>query len=237
MNLLVVGSCTGEKESCGCAYPLTEEDFADTSRFLHREGELAPWGLPAARLYTGWQHRYMAKGIDELRQRFGVSCCTLKIISAGYGLVDENRTLVPYEATFQGKPQKWVRERADRLKIPHAIREAVRGFEAVVFLLGKEYLLSTDPPLVPDRNQWFVFFTSNRHLQFHPDSTVVPAGKNETRFGAGIVALKGKMFELLAYGLCANPGMWTRLLSDKTSASVLTLIELGRSSQRNSITI
>jgi hypothetical protein len=174
----------------------------------------------------------MLKGIDELRHRFGVSCCTLKIISAGYGLVDENRTLVPYEVTFQGKRPKCVRERAESLGIPQAIRESVRGFEAVIFLLGKEYLLSTDPPLVPDRNQRFIFFTSNRHLPFHPNSTVVPAGKNETKFGAGIVALKGKLFELFAYGLCASPAMWTQVLTDKTRGCVFNLIEAGRSSLR-----
>ncbi len=183
-------------------------------------------------LYTGWQHRYMARGIDALRHTFGTSCCTLKIISAGYGLVDENRTLVPYEATFQGRPPQWVRERAQRLGIPQAIWESAQGFESVVFLLGKEYFLSTHPPLLPDRKQRFIFFTSNLRIPFDPDSTVVLAGKSETRFGAGIVALKGKMFELFAYGLCANRERWTHVLADKTPASVLNLIEAGRRNER-----
>jgi hypothetical protein len=223
----VIGSCTGEKEIRDCASLLTEADFDNPLVFRRREANLSAWGLPAAKLYTGWQHRYMAKGIEALRQRFGASCCTLKIISAGYGLVDENRILVPYEATFRGRPPQWIRERAQNLGIPHAIRESANGFEMVVFLLGKEYILSTHPPLTPDCNQRFVFFSSNLRIPFDPDSTVIPAGKNETKFGAGIVSLKGKMFELFAYGLSSNPEMWTNVLADKTPVSVLNLIEAG----------
>jgi hypothetical protein len=229
MRLLVIGSCTGEKEIHDCPCLLTEADFDDPLVLRRREAELSAWGLPPTRLYAGWQHRYMTKGIDAIRQRFGASCCTLKIISAGYGLVDEHRMLVPYEATFQGRPEQWVCERAQKLGIPQAIRESAQGYEVVVFLLGKEYLLSTHPPLAPDLNQRFVFFSSNLRIPFDPDSTVIPAGKGETRFGAGMVSLKGKMFELFAYGLCSNPEMWTHVLADKTPASVLNLIEAGRS--------
>lgn len=232
MNLLVIGSCTGEKEIGDCPYLLKEADFDDATVLRRREAELSEWSLSASRLYTGWQHRYMAKGIGVLRHKFGPACCTLKIVSAGYGLVDENRTLVPYEATFQGRSSQWVRERARKLGIPHAIRESVQGFETVVFLLGKEYLLSTHPPLVSDQQHRLIFFTSNLRIPFDANSTVVPAGRSETRFGAGLVALKGKMFELFAHGLCANPEMWTRVLDDETPASVLSLVEVGRSRER-----
>jgi len=232
MNLLVIGSCTGEKQIGNCPYLLKETDFDDATVLSRREAELSEWGLSASKLYTGWQHRYTAKGIGALRQKFGPSCCTLKIISAGYGLVDENRTLVPYEATFQGRPLQWVHERARKLGIPQAIRESVQGFEAVVFLLGKDYLLSMHPPLVSAQQQRLIFFTSNLRIPFDADSTVVPAGKSETRFGAGLVALKGKMFELFAYGLCAKPEMWPRVLADKTHASVSSLIAAAQSKER-----
>lgn len=42
------------------------------------------------------------------------------------------------------------------------MRQAIRYFEAVVFLLGEEYLLSTHPPLVPAPKQRFVFLTSKQ---------------------------------------------------------------------------
>jgi hypothetical protein len=71
MELLVVGSCTGEKNVRDCPYLLTEADFDEPSALLRREAELGRWALPAVRLYTGWQHRYMMMGINAIRERFG----------------------------------------------------------------------------------------------------------------------------------------------------------------------
>jgi hypothetical protein len=228
MELLVVGSCTGEKDVGDCPYLLKETDFDDPSALLRREAELGRWALPAARLYTGWQHRYMMMGVNAIRQRFGSAACAVKIISAGYGLVGEDRSLVPYEATFQGKRASWISERAQSLGIPHGLRQAIRGFEAVIFLLGKEYLLSTHPPVVPDATQRLIFLAPNAKLPFHPNATIVPAGLEETRFGAGLVALKGKMFELFAYGLCGRPEPWNEVLNDPTAETFLRLVEAGR---------
>lgn len=228
MKLLVVGSCTGEKDVRDCPYSLTEADFDDPSTLLRREAELRRWALPAARLYIGWQHRYTMMGVNAIRQRFGSAACALKIISAGYGLVSEDRNLVPYEATFQQKRPRWISERAQRLGIPQALRQAIRDFESVIFLLGKEYLLSTHPPVVPGENQRLIFLAPNAKLPFHPNATVVPAGLEETRFGAGLVALKGKMFELFAYGLSGRPEAWREVLFDPTAETFLRLVEAGR---------
>jgi hypothetical protein len=228
MKLLVVSSCTGEKDVRDCPYFLTEADFDDPSALFRRETELNRWALPAVQLYTGWQHRYMMMGVNAIRQRFSSAACALKIISAGYGLVDEDRNLVPYEATFQQKRPRWISERAQRLGIPQALRKAIRDFEAVIFLLGKEYLLSTHPPVVADATQRLIFLAPNAKLPFHPNATVVPAGLQETRFGAGLVALKGKMFELFAHGLCSRPEAWNEVLSDPTAGTFLRLAEAGR---------
>lgn len=224
----MVGSCTGEKDTRDCPHLLKEADFDDPLALLRREPELSRWALPAVRLYTGWQHRYMMMGVNAIRQRFGSAACALKIISAGYGLVDEDRNLVPYEATFQRKRPRWISERAQRLGIPQAVRQAIRGFEAVIFLLGKEYLLSTHPPVAPDPTQRLIFLAPNAKLPFHQDSTIVPAGLDETQFGAGLVALKGKMFELFAYGLCGRPEAWNEVLTDPTAETFLRLVEAGR---------
>jgi hypothetical protein len=228
MELLVVGSCTGDKDIRDCPYSLTEADFDDPATLCRREAELSRWALPAVRLYTGWQHRYMMMGVNAFRQRFSSAACALKIISAGYGLVDEDRNLVPYEATFQQQRPRWINERAQRLGIPQAVRQVIRDYEAVIFLLGKEYLLSTHPPVVPRATQRFIFLAPNANLPFHPNATVVPAGLEETRFGAGLVALKGKMFELFAHGLCDRPEAWNEVLSDPTAQTFLRLVEAGR---------
>jgi hypothetical protein len=91
-----------------------------------------------------------------------------------------------------------------------------------------EYLLSTHLPVVPGATQRLIYLAPNAKLQFHPNATVVPAGLEETRFGAGLVALKAKMFELFAYGLCGRPDAWNDLLIDPTAETFLRLVEAGR---------
>ena len=166
-------------------------------------------------------------GVEAVRKCFGPSVCSVKIVSAGYGLVDEEQRLVPYEATFQGKRPIWIQEQSNRLGIPTAVRNAVIGYDVVLFLLGKEYLVSIGPNLAPELNQRFVFFTSNVGLAYHRDSIIVLAGRKETRYGAGVMTLKGKMFERFAHGLCCAPEMWDKLRSDNTACTVLALIEDG----------
>ncbi len=228
MKMLVIGSCTGAKNLGDCPGLLTQANFDDPSLFQRREAELSAWALPARELYTGRQHRYMMNGVNAVRHRFGISVCSVKIISAGYGLVDEEQRLAPYEATFQQRRPRWIQEQAKRLGIPAAVRKAVIGFDAVLFLLGKEYLISIHLPLFPGVNQRFIFFTSNVQLPFHPHSIIVPAGHTETRFGAGVMTLKGKMFERFASGLCSAPEKWSELASDNSSATMLALIEAGQ---------
>ena len=229
MKILVMGSCTGEKDLRDCPGMLTSAEFGDQTRLQLRESELSAWALPASKLYTGWQHRYMMNGVSALRHRFGDSVCSVKIISAGYGLVDEEQSLVPYEVTFHGQQPRVIRSRSEVLGIPVGVRNALAGYDLVMFLLGKEYLLSIGLPLSPALNQRLVFLTSNVRFSFHPASVMIPAGKEETRFGAGIVSLKGKMFERFALGLCNAPEKWDRVLSDKTAWTVLELIEAGGS--------
>jgi hypothetical protein len=227
MRLLVVGSCTSKKDVRDCPSKLSQADFDDPVLLRRREAELARWALPAKMLYTGWQHRFMMKGIGHLQHKFGASSCSLRIISAGYGLVDEEKAIVPYEATFQGERLRHVYEHARRLGIPEALRAAVHGYECVIFLLGKEYLHSISPLPCPAHGQRFVFFTSQFQLPFDPNLTIVPAGRAETRFGAGLISLKGKMFEHLAVELCRRPEMWEKICSDETPTTILNLIEMG----------
>jgi hypothetical protein len=71
------------------------------SLFQRREAELSAWALPARELYTGLQHRYMMNGVDAIRHRFGTSACSVKIVSAGYGLVDEEQRLANTRQHFK----------------------------------------------------------------------------------------------------------------------------------------
>ncbi len=231
MRILVISSCTKVKNGESCPAPLREADFDDPRRLRKREASLAKWLLPATQLYAGMQHTYAMTGVSHLRRFHGADSCAIKIISAGYGLVDEQQLLAPYDTTFQGKTPRQIQTRAEQLRVGKAVREAIAGCPLVVFLLGEKYLHSISLPLEALAGQRFIFFSSNTKLPLsRKRTTIVSAGKPETaHFHAGTAALKGRMFQLLAYGLSEQPSMFEPLLRDDSAASASQLMESGLS--------
>jgi len=108
-RLLVISSCTGDKEEKS-PRELTLEDFADADRLARREHELASFRRPASVMYTGKQHEYLMHGVDKLRRAYGHYFVDLRILSAGYGLIDEDRVICPYDVTFS----KWASRNVGR---------------------------------------------------------------------------------------------------------------------------
>src|SRR6266478_3156377 len=100
---LLITSCTGEK---AVKHPeqLTYEDFKSPMRRALKERLLASLATRAGNLYTGDHHRYLMEGVRLLRKSWGLEAVQLRIISAGYGLVEENQELLPYDFTFDDIP-------------------------------------------------------------------------------------------------------------------------------------
>lgn len=231
MRFLVVSSCTGKKADSGCpdAAKLTASDFEDPVRLRRREKELSSWVKPASEMYLGRQHTQMMDGVRKVRSHFGEGSCDLGIISAGYGLIAENRRIAPYDLTFQDMPKPLIKERGERLGIPSALRKMIAEYAVVFFLLGDDYLRSARPPLVPAKGQKFVTFGSPKLRRVaEGDVVIVPAAQEQaTQFGDGVVTLKGRMFSLFAAGLQANPKAWAGFSQDRTPETLLHLMQLG----------
>lgn len=228
--MLVVSSCTGEK---AVSHPqqLTLADFQDPELRLRREAVLGHLRRSAIDLYTGEQHRHVVAGMRQLRMHYGSDFVRLRIVSAGYGVVDESDGLLPYEATFNGMRSADARAWAQRLRIPEKIREAVSGFSLVVFLLGSKYLAAASPPVIPARGQRFVFLcaASEANRCTASSVTVVPAGVGETRvFGSGLVGLKGKMFRLFAQAVAQDVRHLEAIREDDTPTSFLAALRVAQ---------
>ncbi|MHB9146295.1 MAG: DUF6884 domain-containing protein [Symbiobacteriia bacterium] len=230
MKMLVVTSCTGEK-AVDPIGKLTIQDFRDSDTLRRREAELSGFQLPAGQMYTGQQHVQLMRGVNRLRRRFGADSVALQIISAGYGLIDEDRLVAPYEVTFNAMKPRQAREWAEHLRVARDVRAAISGHELVVFLLGARYLQAILPPLAPAPGQRLLFLAkpSETRTLTQPGVTVVPAGKTEaTQYHAGIIALKGRMFGLMAHGLEAEGDeLWCALLRDDTPATASYAMDIG----------
>jgi hypothetical protein len=97
----------------------------------------------------------MMRGVEHLRTNFSLATFDVAIISAGYGLICEEKKIAPYDITFTCKGSPWIRERREVLKIPAKTRKLLSEYQVVFFLLGKEYLTSVDLPLDPAPGQKF----------------------------------------------------------------------------------
>jgi hypothetical protein len=233
---LVVGSCTGQKDDEGCPeeLKLKEADFSTAANLSKAEQRAKDWMKTAGKMYTGRQHALMMNGVEYLRADFDAASFDVAIVSAGYGLISEERLIAPYNITFQGKGLPWVRERGKALKLPVMTRELLSQYQVVFFLLGKQYLASLDCPLEPAPDQKFIYFGTGAERFCLPDGNniIVPAAQKEaSRYGgAGVTGIKGRMFDLLAKGISANPKLWRSLVVDRTANTIIDAISEARNS-------
>ena len=119
LKILFLTSCTGDKKYKP-TNQLIQDDFKQigTDWFSEKEGQLEKYRLPAKEMYTGQQHLRLMRGLDLLRESCPEVQIDLKVISAGYGLMDADFPVVPYEVTFSDMRAKELREWADFLQIP-----------------------------------------------------------------------------------------------------------------------
>jgi hypothetical protein len=224
-HLLVISSCTGDK-AVKTPKELTLADFADSDRLARREQELASLRRAAGEMYTGKQHVHLMCGVTNLRQAFGNDFVHLRILSAGYGLIEEDRAICPYNVTFNDMSKAQARAWARHLGVPSNVRAALKDLEVAIFLLGSRYLDAIDPPIAARNGQRLVFLAkpSESSRLAGPGVVTVPAGKSETRYGAGLVALKGKMFELFARALAQRRELLGDIKADHSPATFLNAL-------------
>lgn len=221
LRLLIVSSCTGLKRFKP-ANGLSLSDFRGGEAHLRaREAELAAYQLPARELYTGNQHREARAGVDLLAAA-GVNVA-FKIVSAGYGLVDQHDVLAPYETTFGDLGAREADDWAGQLRISQALNAALAQADLAVFLLGENYLRAAGLPLDTRPDQALVWLTSAaqaRKLPAHAArQAVLGLGNAEARrYGYGSVGLKGFLLRKLAQLAAAAPETLARWHAEPASA-------------------
>jgi hypothetical protein len=220
--LLVISQCTGDKAATEPA--LTRDDFADPDRLMKREHELARVRQPAATMYTGWQHVYLMRGVDKLRRAFGDDFVDVRILSAGYGLIEAERPICPYDVTFSSMGKAEARAWAQHRHVPSDVRAALQDVKVAIFLLGSRYLDAIHPPIPARNGQRLIFLAAPSEASRLAGAGVVTvaAGKSEaTRYRSGLVALKGKMFEHFAEALAGQRELFDELIADDFPATFL----------------
>lgn len=219
MTHLIITSCTGEKvvES---NRQLTREDFAKGAAYVaEREGELKDSLRTAGEIYSGEQHVRLMRGVSAMRSPLdaGHSFIDLHILSAGYGLIPEDRVVAPYEITFATMKSKELRDWADFLRVPKDFRKRVSqpyGFGLI--LLGDNYLAACAlDSSVKFGGPTLLFCGTGmaKKLPALANVRVVPISNPEAkRFSCGLVGLKGELAARTLAGIKDDSSVVSRIL-------------------------
>ena len=234
MKILVLTSCTGEK-AVESTDGLTLADFQKgPAHVATREARVKNLMRSAEDIYTGQQHVRLMRGVKAFRDAQVATgeahSIDLHVLSAGYGLVPGAQLLAPYEATFQGMKSRELRDWADTLNVPAAVRGLLaQPYDLAILLLGDGYLAACNldggvvlggPTLV------FAGTGSAKTLPALPRLRVQTLSNPEAkRFRCGLVSLKGELTARLLSLASANP---SRTVPDLLAASdLLARLERG----------
>lgn len=189
MDVLVISACSGSKALD--EEKLNFEDFKSDD-FDEREEQLSDYRLPAKKMYTGQEHEYIKEAVRELEDYVSVDW---KIISAGYGMLDSDDEIVPYEVTFNDSEVN-TRDWSEEIGIPRDFLSAVEDYDLVIVALGTEYLkgldlrnreISEDPEIVFLNGK-----SATRELSEQENIERIPVGsKQQKEFGKMMIRLKG----------------------------------------------
>jgi len=212
-RILVVTSCTGEKKHKP-DNQLLLEDFQNQAVLHKREQELLKYSMPAQEMYTGSQHLALMKGINQFRVNGGD--ISLNIVSAGYGLLSEERIIAPYEVTFNTMDSQTIRKWAGRQNITRDIQEKVKDYDLIFFLLGDKYLQAIEWPIQLREDQRAIFFaggSSKSRILNWDRYHVLAIGENEAKkFRCGLIGIKGYLFAQLLDYAAHEPSIWSTLM-------------------------
>ena len=179
MKRLVISSCTSDKLNCEA---------------------------PAAKMYTGLQHRRLMEGLKQVRQVYGEQAVDLAIVSAKYGLLSECKVIAPYNCTFQGLRTNEILERSHSLQLHERTKVLIRRYDLVFFLLGKEYVQALELPFGVTDAVTQIFLLGSTHRRLIPNSPnvhFVPAGSELAKeLSVMGIALKGVVFKKLCDAVC-----------------------------------
>jgi hypothetical protein len=230
MTHLIITSCTGEKvvES---DRQLTREDFAKgAAHVAEREKELKDSLRTAGEIYSGEQHIRLMRGVFAMRSALdaGPPPIELHVLSAGYGLIPEDRVVAPYEITFATMKSKELRDWADSLQVPEDFRKTVaKPYDFGLILLGDNYLTACAlDSSVKFGGPTLLFCGTGmaKKLTTLANVRVVPVSNPEAkRFSCGLIGLKGELAARVLKGVAKDPAVVKQLMD--SSFDVLTWLD------------
>ena len=206
MRVLVIDQCSSDKDLPDDCDRLSESeiDEQELEGLLQREDLVS---RPARNLYDGRQQRLVTEAVDQMTaaeihvDRF--------FVSAGFGLVPENRELPAYDVRFKNKGH--ARRRGRELGLPAEVAHRVATAETsdVIFLLlGATYYEAIDIENAirqAPEGAFVVIFNRDDLVADRPNTLSLAANtKTGSKYGGGAIGVKGTYLKNFAANVAAG---------------------------------
>lgn len=225
MRVLVVGSC-GKKKSSNSSKQPKCKDIDKKHDINYWKKQLSSDCVKARDMYTGPQSAELVKAVDLLRTIPGVGV-QLVIISAGFGTLQEDDLVPPYDCSFTSMKMTELRKQVEKLQIKESfIKLMENDFDLIYLALGKRYSIALGNDALSMLETPTVAF----HIQNSGYLNRIPCNadtvKSFSRRGHkihGVVGFKGDLLRVLAqYALeTGNPRSEVRKWADPTYLQTL----------------
>ncbi len=229
MKLLVITSCTGEKAVDSDQQLLWNDFKSGKAHVATREKELGDLCRKAGEMYTGEQHVRLMRGVSAFRSSPGNSdsSLALHVLSAGYGIIPEDRVIAPYEVTFATMKAKEIDAWSKTLGVPEDFRRLVsQHYDFGLILLGDNYLRACELDTAVKFGGPTILFCGTgmaKKLPALANVRVIPISNPEAkRFSCGLVGLKGDLANRLLTAVAEDPSIVGRMCGK--GADVLKLL-------------
>ena len=153
MHTLVVTSGFASKRA-QTAESVPTPDLATPEPRRQAEGQLAAYARPVPEMYASPHHSLVVEGVQAVWDRWGQEMLDVAILSAGLGLLDAERSIIPYDVRSDGLPEGELAELAPHIPLAEQAQALVAQYDLVFYLLSGQFLAMLELPLgVPDHVQ------------------------------------------------------------------------------------
>jgi len=203
IKTLIISSCCATKYY---SLPPTLSPY-DLSCFLSgsktkKIASLKPYEKEAIDMYSGFQYGTksnpgpLRKALQILNKKF---LYDFKIVSAGYGYIDQHDKIVPYDICFdkvskQTKGLYTVQSYSDVLNIHNNIQTSIENYDLIIFILANNYTNAIQLPFIIKDNQKLIFIDKSANKITKMKNTICIDSKNYVSKYSG----RGKNYKLRA---------------------------------------
>ncbi|MBD3158621.1 MAG: hypothetical protein GF309_07520 [Candidatus Lokiarchaeota archaeon] len=227
MRICVIGSCGKRKRTSSPNEPTCEELQNQNALPIWRK-KLQDLTVEARNMYTGNQNRELCKGVDMLREINGVTV-DFFIISAGFGFLNENEIIPPYECSFSTMTKSEIQRRSRKLGILHDFREiSSSDYDLFYMALGRKYITALGDDWFHQTSGVVLAFDKTRHsdrmVYLPAGNQIVKRLSNRGYTIHGAAGFKGDLLRILALYALEQKQKYAEIMNWKNPSYLQNLL-------------